>query len=108
MASIIGEKYTVRITRPIGSVYPSNEEIKYSVHYGEVVDVIDAYDEPQEAYVLGIEEPVKEFNGRLIAIIHRLNDVKNNWVVANKAYTKEEIYEKVKFVEQYFKVEILM
>ena len=108
MASIIGEKFTVKITRPIGSGYPSNEDIKYDVNYGEVIDVLDAYGEPQEAYILGINKPIEEFSGRLIAIIHRLNDVKNNWVIADKFYTKEEIYEKVKSIEQYFKVEILI
>ena len=34
MASIIGEKFTVKVTRPIGSTYPSNEDIKYNINYG--------------------------------------------------------------------------
>ena len=51
MASIIGEKFTVKVTRPIGSTYPSNEDIKYNINYGEIVDVLDAYGEPQEAYM---------------------------------------------------------
>lgn len=108
MASIIGEKFTVKVTRPIGSTYPSNEDIKYNINYGEIVDVLDAYGEPQEAYILGVNEVIEEYTGRLVAIIHRVNDVKNNWVISDKFYTKEEIYEKVKFVEQYFKVEVLV
>lgn len=108
MASIIGEKFSVRVTRPIGSSYPSQPDIKYEVNYGEVVDVVDAYGEVQEAYILGCDEPVEEFRGQLIAIVHRLNDVKNNWVISDKFYSKEEIYEKIAFVERYFKVEVLM
>ena len=54
MASIIGEKFTVKVTRPIGSTYPSNEDIKYNINYGEIVDVLDAYGEPQEDVGRGV------------------------------------------------------
>lgn len=31
----------------------------------------------QDAYILGIDESVVEFTGRMIAIIHRFDDVPN-------------------------------
>ena len=51
---------------------------------------------------------VKEFEGKIIAIIHREDDVEEKWVVApeNSAFTKEEIMEQVKFQEQYFQSEV--
>ena len=60
--------------------------------------------EEQDAYVLGVYEPVKEFFGKVIAIIHRYNDVEEKWVVcpAGMKFAKEEIVEQVKFQEQYF------
>ena len=43
-------------------------------------------------------------SSRQIAIIHRINDIEDKWVVApeNKRYTTEEIENQVKFQEQYF------
>lgn len=60
-------------------------------------------------YVLGVDEPLKEFTGRIIAVIHRLDDVEDKWVAVpeNVTYTKEEIMEQVRFQEQYFKSEII-
>ena len=94
--------------RGITEIYSLGDNIGFGPNPGEVMDVMDAYGKPQKAYILGINKPIEEFSGRLIAIIHRLNDVKNNWVIADKYYSKEEIYEKVKSIEQYFKVEILI
>ena len=66
--------------------------------------------EEQDAYILGVDVPVKEFEGKIIAIIHREDDVEEKWVVApeNSIFTKEEIMDQVKFQEQYFKSEVRM
>ncbi len=66
--------------------------------------------EEQDAYILGVNEAVKEFTGRIIAIIHRLDDIEDKWAAAPEDvfYTKEEISELVKFQEQYFRTEIEM
>ncbi len=51
-----------------------------------------------------MSEPVKEFTGNVIAIIHRKDDVEEKWVVApiNSFFTKEEIERQVHFQEQYY------
>ena len=66
--------------------------------------------EEQDAYILGINEPVKEYVGKVIAIVHRFDDVEEKWIVApkNVSFTLDEIMEQVKFQEQYFKSEIRM
>ena len=55
-------------------------------------------------------EPLSEFTGRIIAVIHRQDDVENKWVVAPEgvAFTREEIIEMTFFQEQYFNSEIFM
>lgn len=55
-------------------------------------------------------EAVKEFTGKIIAIVHRLDDVEEKWVVApeNLSFSEKEIMEQIKFQEQYFKSEIRM
>ena len=59
---------------------------------------------------IGEESPVEEFAGKVIAIIHRRDDVEEKWVVAPSVlcFTKEEIWEKVFFTEQYYDSEIIM
>ena len=108
MARIIGETYKVIIDRPMGSTHPDYPDIVYQVNYGYIEGIMAADGEAQDAYVLGVDNTITEFEGKLIAIIHRLNDVENKWVISNKEYSKEEIYSQVEFMEKYFKVEVLM
>lgn len=102
---------TVTIDRPLGTFHPKHKDLYYPINYGYVEGIIAPDGEEQDAYVLGVDEPIKSFCGELIAVIHRLNDVEDKWVVAPKGakFTKEEIEQQVKFQEQYFKhkIEIL-
>lgn len=72
--------------------------------------MIAADGEEQDAYILGVVEPVKYFTGKIIAVIHRFDDVEEKWIVApeNVIITKEEIMNQVQFQEKYFKSEIRM
>ena len=105
---MIGKKVKVVIDRPLGTYHPKHKDIFYSVNYGYVEGIIAPDGEEQDAYVLGINDPVAEFTGEIIAIIHRKNDVESKWIVApkNKKYTQEEIRKAVYFQEQYFEIEI--
>ena len=58
------------------------------------------------------DEPVapEQIKGKVIAVIHRLDDVEDKWVVApeNVTLTEEYIRKQVDFQEQYFTSEIYM
>lgn len=103
---------TVRviIDRPKGSVHPKHKNIFYEVNYGFIPNIFAPDGEEQDAYIIGVSEPLKEFTGKVVSIIHRRNDVEDKWVVAPKdmSFTKEEIWEAVKFQEQYFEIEIIL
>ena len=107
---MLGKIVKVTIDRPLGAYHPNHKDLCYPVNYGFVEGILGGDGEYQDAYVLGITEPLTEFTGKVIAIIHRLNDVENKWVVAptEMAFTKEEIYNQVQFQERYFRIEILM
>lgn len=107
---MIGNIVKVIVDRPLGTHHPKHKDIYYSVNYGYVPGVMAPDGEEQDAYILGVHEPVSEFEGKVIAIIHRLDDVEDKWVVApkNMTFTKEEIMQQVAFQEQYFQTEILM
>lgn len=106
-----GRVVTVTIDRPLGSYHPKHSDIYYLVNYGYVEGVMGGDGEEQDAYVLGVDHPVESFPGRIIAVIHRVDDVEDKWVVAPKGavFTKEEIRDAVQFQEQYFdsRIELL-
>ena len=105
---MIGHKVKVIIDRPLGTYHPKHNDIFYTLNYGYIEGVISPDGEEQDAYVLGIDKPLKEFTGVVIAVIHRLNDVEDKWIVAPEGieFTKEEIMKEVEFQEKYFKTEI--
>lgn len=107
---MLGKKVKVIIDRPLGTFHPKHKDIFYSVNYGYIEGIIAPDGEEQDAYVLGVNEPVSEFTGKIIAIIKRLDDVEEKWVVApeNMTFTKDEIMKQVEFQEKYFKTEICM
>ena len=100
----------VIVDRPMGSIHPKHGDIIYPINYGYVQGIIAGDGEEQDAYILGVDKPLKEFYGKVIAIIHRKDDVEDKWVVAQDGvmYTKHEIAEQVRFQEQYFDVVIEM
>lgn len=107
---LIGKHVCVTVDRPLGSYHPKHRNIIYKVNYGYVEGIIAGDGDNQDAYILGVNEPVLEFSGKIIAVIHRLNDIEDKWVVCpdEMSFTKDEILELVSFQEQYFKSEIIM
>lgn len=95
---------TVKIDRPHGSYHPKHKDLYYPINYGYVEGVIAGDGEEQDAYILGINEPLETFTGNIIAVIHRINDNENKWVVAkeNTNFTVQEIEKQVQFQEKYF------
>lgn len=107
---MIGKLVKVIVDRPLGRCHPKHEDIVYSVNYGYVPGIMAPDGEEQDAYILGIHEPVEEFVGKVIAIIHRFDDVEEKWVVApeDASFTEKEIRDQIAFQERFFKTEIRM
>lgn len=107
---MIGKIVTVVVDRPLGTFHPTHKDILYTVNYGYVPGVFANDGEEQDAYVLGVNKPIEQFVGKVVAIIHRLDDVEDKWVVAPQeaTLTKEEILKQVHFQERFFTVEVEM
>ena len=105
---MIGKTVTVTVDRPLGSCHPEHPDICYGVNYGYIEGILAPDGEAQDAYILGVGHPVESFTGEVIAIIHRLNDVEDKWVVAPEGMTfsKEQIRKLTLFQEQYFNIQI--
>lgn len=107
---MIGSVVKVIVDRPMGTHHPKHSDIFYPINYGYIPGILAPDGEEQDAYILGVSKPVKEFQGKVIAIIHRIDDVEEKWVVVppNTSFTKEQIMEQVAFQERYFQTEIRM
>lgn len=101
---MMGKKVKVIIDRPIGTVHPMYKNIRYALNYGYVPGIFALDGEEQDAYVLGISYPINEFEGTVIAIIHRINDIENKWVVAPEGskFSVEDVAKMVSFQEKFF------
>lgn len=103
----LGKDINIFIDRKLGSKHPKHN-IYYSINYGYVPNTISGDGEEIDAYLLGVFEPVDEYNGKCIAIIHRLDDNDDKLIVVpnDKDFSDEQIEVLVEFQERFFKHEI--
>ena len=104
----LGKTISIKIDRPFGSKHPKHGFI-YPVNYGYVPNTVSGDGEELDAYLLGVFNPVDEFEGDCIAIIHRTNDDDDKLVVVPKGkdYSDDAINALTEFQEQYFEHIIL-
>ncbi len=100
----LGKEITIKIDRPLGTRHPKHNFI-YLLNYGYVPNTISGDGEELDAYLLGVFEPVEEYHGRVIAIIHRINDNDDKLVVVPDGvnYTDDQIMALTEFQERFFK-----
>lgn len=87
----------------MGSYHSKHKDIDCPINYGYIESVMASDGEEQDAYILGVDKPVKKFIGKVITITYRFNNVEDKWVVypENMTFNKAEIEEKVLFQEQF-------
>lgn len=104
----LGQIVTVKMDRPLGSKHPKHGFI-YPVNYGFIPGTTSGDGEELDAYVLGEHQPLEEFTGVVIAIIHRLDDDDDKQVVMREGrnYTDDQIRALTEFQEKFFKSQIL-
>ncbi len=97
--NVIGKEVTVTVDRAMGTFHPKHPEIYYPINYGYIEGILAPDGEEQDAYIIGVDEPLLSFTGVVAAVVHRFDDAEDKWVVAPRgaAFTKEEIAEKVDF-----------
>lgn len=98
----------VCIDRKIGSRHPKWNYI-YTVNYGYVPETKNTDGEEIDCYILGVFKPIDRFQGKCIAIIHRLDDDDDKLIVVpdGKNYSNDAITALTEFQEQYFSIEIV-
>lgn len=100
----IGKYVDIKVDRPVGSSHPDYPDHIYLVNYGFVPNTINGDGEELDCYILGEYKPLKEYKGKCIAVIHRLNDDDDKLVVVpeTKTFTDNEIRLLTDFQEMYY------
>jgi len=104
--ALLGTTVHVQIDRPMGAVHKG---MTYPVHYGYVPGMMAGDGEEQDAYVLGITDPITAFDGEVVGAILRKNDAEDKLIVApaGMRFHQAQIAEAVHFQEQYFDTAVL-
>ncbi len=107
--SFLGKTLTIKIDRKLGSHHPKWNYI-YTLNYGFVPNTVSGDGEELDAYLLGVFEPVDEYEGKCIAIIKRKDDNDDKLIVVPKDtyYDEKQIEALTEFQERFFKSEIIV
>jgi len=99
----IGKIVDVKIDRTLGSKHPKHDFI-YTLNYGYVPNTISGDNEELDCYILGVFEPISEFRGKCIAVIHRTNDDDDKLIIVPEKieYSDDAIEALVEFQERFF------
>ena len=100
----IGQIVRVKIDRPKGSKHPKYG-YEYPINYGFVPNTRSGDGEELDVYVLAVEEPLQEYEGRCIGVVHRIDDDDDKLIVVPEAcdLADEQIEEAIAFQEKWFK-----
>ena len=106
LLKLMGKQVHVVVDRPVGY---QHGDMKYPVNYGYIPDLPGGDGEEQDAYILGVAEPLSEFDGQVIAVVCRRDDCEDKLVVAptGMTYHQGQIEEAVCFQEQFFDSHII-
>ena len=108
--AMLGQRVHIVVDRPLGYVRQTGEyKTVYPVNYGYLPGMDGGDGEEQDAYLLGVNEPVTEADAAVIGIVRRKNDAEDKLIAAPEgvSFTKAEMAEAVRFQEQWFDTEIL-
>ena len=103
--SYLGKNVEIIVDRPIGYIhFTKGVTLHYTVNYGYIPGVMGGDGEEQDAYILGVTEPVERFTGRIIAAVRRKDDNEDKFVAAPEGmvFHQAQIAEAIHFVEKYF------
>ncbi len=105
----LGKKVTIEIDRPIGYVHTKGEKtLIYPINYGYIPGVLGGDGEELDVYLLGVEQAVSSYTGRIIGIVYRANDVEDKLIMApeDEEYSAWEMARAVYFQEKYYQTTV--
>ena len=103
--SYLGRMVRIGIDRPIGYVHHKGEKtLIYPINYGYIPHVLGGDGEELDVYLMGVDAPVEQFEGWIIGIVYREDDVEDKLVMApdGQSFSAAEMAEAIRFQEKYY------
>lgn len=99
----LGKEVILKIVEPLGSRHPQYGFI-YMINYRYVPDPMSGDGEELDAYLIGKFEPVPSSKGRIIAVMHGINDDDDKLAVSKNGeeYLDEAIRALTELQERFF------
>ena len=82
--NMLGRYVRIKVTHPIHS-YSNEQNFTYELNYGKVEGTKQYNGYVKGAFIMGINHPVRSFDGRVIGVIRYKDCRKIDWVVAPKS-----------------------
>ena len=103
--SYLGKQIVAEIDRPIGYLHvKGSKQLLYPVNYGYIPGVLGGDGEELDVYCLGEKQPLERFSGKVIAIVHRADDVEDKLVACpfDRDFDAHEICREIYFQEKFY------
>ena len=102
--SYLGKDIEITIDRPLGSAHPKHPDMIYPINYGYISGTVGGDGEEIDAYLLGVDAPVRSYRARVIGVVCREDDDEDKLIAAPSgiSFTADEMYSAVEFQEKYF------
>lgn len=98
----LGRRLRVVVDRSLGSRHPRHG-FRYDLNYGYVPGLISPDGDELDAYIIGLDEPVDEFEGDVVGVVLRADDVEDKLVISStQGWTAAAISAAVMFQEKFF------
>ena len=105
----LGKTVSIEIDRPIGyEHHKDGKTLLYPINYGYIPGVLGGDDEELDVFLIGVDQSVTTYTGRIIGIVYRADDVEDKLVMAPQGmhFTAREIAHAVYFQEKYYQTTI--
>lgn len=63
---MVGDIVKVVVDRPLGSYHPKHKDMYYTINYGYIEGIIAPDGEEQDAYIIGVDELVRNLLEELL------------------------------------------
>lgn len=103
--SYLGKQIQGEVDRPIGYLHiKDDKQLIYPINYGYIPGVLGGDGEELDVYFLGEVRPINSFGGKVIAIVHRSNDVEDKLVACpiDRNFSAKEIAKSIYFQEKFY------
>ena len=107
--SYLGKTVTIEIDRPIGyEHHKGSKTLLYPINYGFIPGVLGGDGEELDVFLVGVDQPVSVYTGRIIGIVYRADDVEDKLIMAPEgvSFCAEEMARAVHFQEKYYQTTI--